>query len=53
MYLATLDLKSGDFSELHLHYELSDGADLSKYKAIQIKWKDGSGPVQGETVTAK
>lgn len=44
---------SGNSSEAHLHYQVSDGADLFKSKAIQIKWKDGSEPVQGETVTAK
>jgi len=41
---------SGNSSEAHLHYQVSDGADLFKSKAIQIKWQDGSKPVQGETV---
>ncbi len=44
---------SGNSSEAHLHYQVSDGADLFKSKAIQIKWNDGSEPVQGETITAK
>ncbi|MGV7114963.1 peptidoglycan DD-metalloendopeptidase family protein [Paenibacillus kyungheensis] len=44
---------SGNSSEAHLHYQVSDGADLFKSKAIQIKWQDGSKPVQGETITAK
>lgn len=44
---------SGNSSEAHLHYQVSDGADLFKSKAIQINWQDGSKPVQGETVTAK
>lgn len=41
---------SGNSSEAHLHYQVSDGADLFKSKAIQIKWQDGSKPVQGETI---
>lgn len=44
---------SGNSSEAHLHYQVSDGADLFTSKAIPIKWKDGSKPVQGETVEAK
>ncbi|MDN4619399.1 peptidoglycan DD-metalloendopeptidase family protein [Paenibacillus sp. PsM32] len=44
---------SGNSSEAHLHYQVSDGADLFKSKAIQIKWQDGSKPVQGETIIAK
>ncbi|MFD0714868.1 peptidoglycan DD-metalloendopeptidase family protein [Paenibacillus sp. GCM10027626] len=42
---------SGNSSEPHLHFQVSDGADLYESKSLPVRWKDGSRPVQGETVS--
>lgn len=42
---------SGNSSEPHLHFQVSDGADLFAAKSINILWEGKLKPVQGETVT--
>lgn len=44
---------SGNSSEAHLHYQVSDGAELFDSLSIPINWRDGSTPVQGELVTGR
>ncbi len=44
---------SGNSSEAHLHYQVSDGAELFKSRSININWKEGITPVQGEIVKAE
>lgn len=44
---------SGNSSEAHLHFQVSDGADLFKSRSININWKNRIAPVQGETITAE
>ncbi|MET3211876.1 UNVERIFIED_CONTAM: hypothetical protein ABIC26_004844 [Paenibacillus sp. PvR008] len=44
---------SGNSSEAHLHFQVSDGADLFKSRSININWKDDIASVQGETITAE
>lgn len=44
---------SGNSSEAHLHYQVSDGADLFTSLSLNINWKNGMAPLQGETVTAE
>lgn len=41
---------SGNSSEAHLHFQISDGADLFDSKALRIKWENELHPVQGYTV---
>lgn len=41
---------SGNSTEPHLHFQLSDGPDLFAGKALRVRWEDGLRPVQGETV---
>ncbi|WP_338554357.1 M23 family metallopeptidase [Paenibacillus sp. KS-LC4] len=41
---------SGNSSEAHLHFQLSDGDDLFTSKAIAVKWEGGIKPIQGETI---
>ncbi|MGG4142596.1 peptidoglycan DD-metalloendopeptidase family protein [Paenibacillus algorifonticola] len=41
---------SGNSSEAHLHFQLSDGKDLFTSSAIAVKWEGGMKPVQGETI---
>ncbi|KQO18885.1 metalloendopeptidase [Paenibacillus sp. Leaf72] len=41
---------SGNSSEAHLHFQLSDGKDLFTSSAIAVKWEGGIKPVQGETI---
>ncbi|MBT2292115.1 M23 family metallopeptidase [Paenibacillus albidus] len=42
---------SGNSSEAHLHFQVSDGPDLFTSKSIPIRWKDGKYPVKGDTFT--
>lgn len=42
---------SGNSSEPHLHFQVSDGAELFKSKSINIQWKDELNPKKGTTVT--
>jgi len=44
---------SGNSSEPHLHFQVSNGTDLYDSQAIRIKWEDGLNPVRGQTVTGK
>ncbi|MFS0553383.1 peptidoglycan DD-metalloendopeptidase family protein [Brevibacillus sp. 179-C9.3 HS] len=44
---------SGNSSEPHLHYQVSDGKDLYKSKSIRVQWENGLNPRQGESITAK
>jgi len=41
---------SGNSSEPHLHYQVSDGTDLFKTRSLNINWSDGLAPVRGEVV---
>lgn len=43
---------SGNSSEAHLHFQVSDGAHLFESRSININWKDGIKPIQGETITS-
>ncbi|GED71594.1 peptidase M23 [Brevibacillus reuszeri] len=42
---------SGNSSEPHLHYQVSDGKDLFTSKSIRVQWENNLNPIQGETVT--
>lgn len=42
---------SGNSSEPHLHFQVSDGADLFNSRSLNIQWKDGLQPLKGQTVT--
>lgn len=41
---------SGNSSEAHLHYQVSDGKDLYESKSIRIQWENNANPRQGETI---
>jgi murein DD-endopeptidase MepM/ murein hydrolase activator NlpD len=41
---------SGNSSEAHLHFQVSDGDDLFASKSLRIKWENDLHPVQGETL---
>ncbi|QJD87259.1 M23 family metallopeptidase [Cohnella herbarum] len=41
---------SGNSSEPHLHYQVSDNADLFAGKSIRVQWEEGLDPRQGETI---
>ncbi|WP_076306438.1 M23 family metallopeptidase [Paenibacillus odorifer] len=43
---------SGNTSEAHLHFQISDGADLFTSRAIRVKWEQNLKPIQGETISA-
>ncbi|AJS61535.1 metalloendopeptidase [Paenibacillus sp. IHBB 10380] len=43
---------SGNSSEAHLHFQVSDGADLFTSKSIRVQWKDADDYVQGSTIKA-
>jgi hypothetical protein len=43
---------SGNSSEAHLHFQVSDGADLYTSKSIRVQWKDADDYVQGTTIKA-
>jgi len=42
---------SGNSSEPHLHYQVSDGSDLFTSKSIRVQWENNLNPVQGDIVT--
>lgn len=42
---------SGNSSEAHIHYQVSNQADLFEGESIRIQFKDGSSPVQYDSVT--
>jgi len=44
---------SGNSSEPHLHYQVSDGPDLYENKSIRVRWEDGADPIQGMTIQSK
>ncbi|MEK5240520.1 peptidoglycan DD-metalloendopeptidase family protein [Paenibacillus sp. FSL L8-0470] len=44
---------SGNSSEPHLHYQVSNGADLFGSRSLHIRWKDNLNPLKGQTVTGK
>lgn len=41
---------SGNSSEPHLHYQVSDNKDLFSGKSIRVLWEEGLDPRQGETI---
>ncbi|MHA7965899.1 M23 family metallopeptidase [Paenibacillus sp. CAU 1782] len=41
---------SGNSSEAHLHFQVSDGDDLFASKSLRIKWENDLHPVQGDAV---
>ncbi|WP_028547153.1 M23 family metallopeptidase [Paenibacillus taiwanensis] len=43
---------SGNSTEAHLHFQVSDGADLFTSKSIRVQWKDADDYVQGTTIKA-
>lgn len=43
---------SGNSSEAHLHFHVSDGTDLFTSKSIRVHWKDADDYVQGTTIKA-
>ena len=43
---------SGNTSEPHLHFQISDGVDLFNSRSIPVRWENGLNPIQGETITA-
>lgn len=43
---------SGNSSEPHLHFQLSDGMDLFTSRSINIRWENQLKPIQGQTITA-
>ncbi|MNO45439.1 Murein DD-endopeptidase MepM [compost metagenome] len=43
---------SGNTSEPHLHFQISDGVDLFTSRSIPVRWEYGLNPIQGETITA-
>ncbi|MBY0086313.1 M23 family metallopeptidase [Brevibacillus brevis] len=44
---------SGNSSEPHLHYQVSDGKDLFHSKSIRVQWENGLNPRQGDSIPAK
>lgn len=43
---------SGNTSEPHLHFQISDGVDLFNSRSIPVRWENELKPIQGETITA-
>ncbi|MBJ6360768.1 M23 family metallopeptidase [Paenibacillus sp. GCM10012307] len=41
---------SGNSSEAHLHFQVSDNPDLFEGTAIRVNWENGLSPKQGETL---
>ncbi|MGF7049549.1 hypothetical protein J2T13_004070 [Paenibacillus sp. DS2015] len=41
---------SGNSSEPHLHYQVSDGADLFASQSLNIHWNNDLNPVKGQTI---
>ncbi|AWX57925.1 M23 family peptidase [Brevibacillus brevis] len=44
---------SGNSSEPHLHYQVSDGKDLFNSKSIRVQWENGLNPRQGDSIPAQ
>ncbi|TKI59198.1 M23 family metallopeptidase [Brevibacillus antibioticus] len=44
---------SGNSSEAHLHYQVSDGKDLFNSKSIRVQWENRVNPRQSDSITAK
>jgi len=44
---------SGNSSEPHLHYQVSDGPDLFAGRSIRIQWEGGLRPIQGESISGQ
>ncbi|WNS42333.1 peptidoglycan DD-metalloendopeptidase family protein [Paenibacillus sp. MMS20-IR301] len=44
---------SGNSSEPHLHFQMSDGSDLFGSRSLNIRWKDHLRPLKGQTVTGR
>lgn len=43
---------SGNSSEPHLHFQLSDGPELFSARSINVKWENAMKPSQGETISS-
>lgn len=43
---------SGNSSEAHLHFQVSDGPDLFSSHSININWSNNLNPIKGETINA-
>ncbi|WP_256762047.1 M23 family metallopeptidase [Cohnella sp. WQ 127256] len=43
---------SGNSSEAHLHYQVSDNKDLFEGESIRVQWEGGLNPRQGEVIAA-
>jgi len=43
---------SGNSSEAHLHYQVSDQDDLFEGKSIRVDWQENIHPVQGDTISS-
>ncbi|RJE87816.1 M23 family metallopeptidase [Paenibacillus sp. 1011MAR3C5] len=41
---------SGNSSEAHMHFQVSDGSDLFESKSIRIKWSNDLDPTRGKTI---
>jgi biotin carboxyl carrier protein len=41
---------SGNSSEPHLHFQVSDGPDLFEAKSLRIQWKGDLSPAKGDTI---
>jgi len=44
---------SGNSSEPHLHFQVSDGVEIFRSRSLDIQWEDDLRPVQGDTVSGK
>ncbi|MNJ53851.1 Murein DD-endopeptidase MepM [compost metagenome] len=41
---------SGNSSEPHLHFQISDGDDLFTSSSLRVKWENDLHPIQGDTI---
>lgn len=44
---------SGNSSEAHMHFQVSDGSDLFESKSIRVKWSNDLEPVRGGIISAE
>ncbi|MFF2890504.1 M23 family metallopeptidase [Paenibacillus sp. NPDC057967] len=44
---------SGNSSEAHMHFQVSDGSDLFESSSIRIKWSNELEPIRGKTISAQ
>lgn len=44
---------SGNSSEAHMHFQVSDSSDLFEAKSIRVKWSNDIDPVRGEIISAE